>query len=368
MDELSNRGGTVVTSKPLHGIPSATSPINLDVFISAGDASGDLNGAEVVNELRGLVPHLRVRGLGGPCLGGAGVDLIFDSSQWSVIGPVEGAKRIPSLWWSFQKVKRVLCADPPDLVVPIDFGGYNVRLARFAKNHGLPVLYYFPPRSWAKEGKIGLGLAEVTTKIATPFEWSAKRLSAAGAEVEFVGHPAVDRARPSAPVSQLRQEFCLPPEDPVISVFPGSRVPEIKQILPVILKACERVQETGRKVSFLFSRSLNLPEELYRRIFSRHSITPVLVTGRVYDLMALAQVGITVSGTVTLEAACSGMPMVIVYTGPWLGRTLWRVFMNLPMVGMPNLLLNGMVAPELICDNLNPKALGDQVLRLLDNL
>lgn len=339
----------------------------LDIFISAGDASGDAHGADLMTHLRSLVPSLRVRGIGGKLLREAGAECVFDSSGWSVIGPVEAARLIPSLWLKFQRVKRLLCTDPPDVVVPVDFGGFNVRLARFAIRQGIPVLYYFPPRSWAREGKIGLGIAQVATRIATPFRWSEERLQSVGAKATFVGHPVLDRARASADVAELRREFEIPSGGRVVSIFPGSRVPEIRDILPVVLSACDRIRNEKPETVFLLSRAPNLGETLVTKAVRGFDANPRIIAGRVYDLMAVADVGITVSGTVTLEAACMGMPMVIVYTGPWLGRKLWRIFMNLPTVGMPNLLLGEMVAPELICEQLTPEALSQQVMQLLND-
>jgi len=191
----------------------ATSLRDLDVFISAGDASGDAHGSEVVECLRRLVPGVRVRGIGGPHLRASGVDLAYDSSRWSVIGPVEAAKLVPYLILKFRQVVRLLRDDPPDALLPIDFGGFNARLARAGKRLGIPVLYYFPPRSWAKEGRIGLGIAEIADRVATPFSWSAERLTEAGANAEWVGHPLLERAVASKPVSKLRTEFGCSEQD-----------------------------------------------------------------------------------------------------------------------------------------------------------
>jgi len=340
---------------------------HLDLFVSAGDASGDAHGSEVVEWLRRLVRHLRVRGIGGPHLEASGVSLIYDSSRWSVIGPIEAVKLIPSLLVRFWKVIHLLREEPPDALLLIDFGAFNVRLARAAKRLGIPVLYYFPPRSWAREGQIGLGIAGVADRIATPFSWSAERLRKAGARVEWVGHPVLERAASSKSAEELRAEFGCSPEDLLVAIFPGSRVPEIKQILPLILRACPAIQAENPTVKFLLSRAVNLDESLIQRVMRKSRRTIPLVAGRVYDLMAAADFGIAVSGTVTLEAACMGMPMVIVYTGPWFARFLWKRFMNLPMVGMPNILLGKMVAPELIADALTVKSLTQTVIQFLND-
>jgi len=284
-----------------------------------------------------------------------------------VIGPVEAAKLVPYLILKFRQVVRLLRDDPPDALLPIDFGGFNARLARAGKRLGIPVLYYFPPRSWAKEGRIGLGVAEIADRVATPFSWSAERLTEAGANAEWVGHPLLERAVASKPVSKLRTEFGCSEQDAVIAIFPGSRVPEIKQILPVILRACAEIQSQRQRVCFLLSRAANIDGLLLDRAMRGSGMEMQVVTGRVYDMMAVADLGITVSGTVTLEAASMGMPMVIVYTGPRFVQFLWKRFMNLPMVGMPNILLGQQVAPELIAEGLTVASLTTCVSRLLDD-
>ncbi len=214
----------------------------MEIVITAGEASGDLFGAELARALRALSPGVMVSGLGGPRMRRAGVELLRDTSTWGAIGVVNALKIVPRALEGFSALRAHLRSRPPAVMVPIDFGAFNVKAGRMARGLGVPVYYFIAPGSWRKEGPINPRLLECADVFCTQLPWHAERLRLAGARSEFYGHPLLDLAHPSAPAADLRRQWGLAPDTPVVCLLPGSRRHEIEHILPPLLGAGERIQ------------------------------------------------------------------------------------------------------------------------------
>src|SRR5437870_4484994 len=176
-----------------------------NIAIISGEASGDLIGAALARAIKARQPGVELWGVGSRRMAEAGVDLLYDSADWGAIGYVEVLKVYPRLRF---KMYPGLIAEidrrKPDLVVPIDFGVFNMKVARWCKPRGFKLLYYVPPGSWKRSGPVSADLAELADRIATPFPWSAERLASVGARAEFVGHPLLEIAKPTL----TREQFC----------------------------------------------------------------------------------------------------------------------------------------------------------------
>ncbi len=301
----------------------------------------------------------------------AGFELLFDSTGWSGIGVVESLKRVPMLVRRQRRIADHLLSSPPDLLVLVDFGAFNVRLARRVRRDGMPrTLYYFPPRSWSRQADYG-DLAGLVDRVATPFAWSEERVRAAGIDATWVGHPVVDRIGPLRPGARtaLRRRLGLAAEDIVVGLLPGSRLTEIRCNGPQVLGAARLIAKRMPRARFLLSIAPSVPEGLPARQVDRFGpgdrVTPL---GGVTEIVSCADLVISAAGTATLEAAAALCPMVIVYRGTLLMSLEKRLRRFRPgHVGMPNIVAGREVVPELLDLDANAADIARTALELLSD-
>jgi lipid-A-disaccharide synthase len=357
-----------------------------DILIVAGEPSGDRWAAGLVRELLKLSPHARVRGVGGVLMRKAGAQIVCDSSSWAAIGVADALRVGPTVLLGMSRLRKEISLRPPDVLVLIDFGAFNVRLARWARRRpfGFPgragaqgrpmkTLYYFPPRSWSRSAG-PRQLPNLVDAIAAPFPWSARNLSGGRARVEWVGHPLLDELRPSGEVSEdtrtVARELGLDPDRPIVALAPGSRRQELKRHLPLMREVARELKKLLPDVQFLLSRApsaaSNVPE-VWQAGFPR----PTVVTeGLNPQAIRLADAAVVASGTATLELAIMGVPMVVVYRGSPLGTVqfwLTQLVRGIRWVSLPNIIAEKEVAPELLGRRASPGRVVSAVLRLLDS-
>jgi lipid-A-disaccharide synthase len=363
----------------------------LNIAIFAGEASGDVQGAALAAALRarstaavgnGQCP-LSLWGIGGARMREGGIELRHDSTHWGVMGTYEALKLAPRLLWVLSRIKRDLLERRPDVLVLIDFGAFNARAAAWAKRQGLKVLYYFPPGSW-RRGPIRPGprsLPTITDRIATPFSWSEAALKAAGADARFVGHPLLDVARPTMTRDEFREMHGIPREAPLICHLPGSRWHELAYIWPAMQGAAALLSERVPGVEHVVALA---PSVGGQRFVQREQSSgrPASPTDRhhplinalrppatVYDALAASDVAITKSGTVTLEAAIIGLPMVIIYRVSPIQEAEYNLLHRgqFRFIGMPNIILERIAFPELIQHQATPQGIAAAAMPLLSD-
>ncbi len=338
------------------------------VFIIAGEASGDWSGSLLARALRRARPELVLQGIGGRQMAAAGVDVVVDSSSWAAIGLVESLAKVPRIRPAMARVQRRLKESPPSLLVLIDAGAFNLRVARIARPLGVPMLYYFPPGSWRRKLK-STELPELVDAIATPFPWSAELLSGHRARVEWVGHPVVEATQPRTPPEEARRIYHLDPARPVVALAPGSREQEMRYVLPVVVEAAAELARRRPEVQFLMPLAPTVDRDRVTRLLARAKVTARLLSGMDTDALQLADAGVVCSGTATLEFCCLHLPMVIVYrvsvatTLQYL--LLRRVLGGQRFAGMPNILADRGIVPEVLGFGCTPRAVADAVDGLL---
>lgn len=328
------------------------------ILLSAGEPSGDAHGAAVARALRRRWPGARLYGLGGPRMAAEGVELLADLDRLAVMGFVEVAGRIPYFLALFRRLRRELVARGTHLVIPIDYPGFNLRLARAAHREGVPVLYYIAPQVWAWHVGRVRQLARYTDRLAVILPFEETWFRSAGASALYVGHPILDREPVAVPREEFAARFGLDPERPVLALFPGSRAQEIRRHLAVFEEAAALVRQARPEVQPVVAAVPTLPAALYAA-----SSLPRTTDDRA--LLAHAEAAIVKSGTSTLEAAVAGVPMVVAYrTHPvtlWLARRLVQV----GHIGLVNLIAGERIMPELIQEEATPRALADALLPML---
>ncbi|MCX6968782.1 MAG: hypothetical protein NTV93_01335 [Verrucomicrobia bacterium] len=339
------------------------------VLFIAGDLSGDACTAQLAERLAERHPDIVLHALGGRRLGGvvkrSGGTWIADTTNCSAIGLISVLLiYLRARWLSF-KLHRFLHAHPIDAAVLCDWGGFNCRKLTFFRKAGVPTLYFFPPRSWQRTGKAGLQFAPLVTRVATPFEWSAKRLSDAGCRADWVGHPLLESVRGSRSRELLRREFGVEAGEKLVALLPGSRPSEIRVLGPR-LAAAARVLSRDPSIKFL----VPVPAPLVRMARAHFPPSIQVVVDRATDALLACDVAVVKTGSATLEAAVAGAPQVTVYDLGWVSRIEWLLlwmWKKIPFIAMPNIILQRPLVPELLGLNCRPDAIAAGVKRLLEN-
>jgi lipid-A-disaccharide synthase len=320
------------------------------VAISAGEASGDRLGAELARALRELRPDVEVMGMGGPEMRAAGVRVVQDAADVAVVGIVEVFAHLPEIRAAMGRLESMLRADRPDVLVPIDFPDFNLRLAARARKADVDVCYFVSPQVWAwRRGRLR-SIRALVRRMLVLFPFEVEFYERAGVPVTFVGHPVVERVKDRAPRFDLLRDAGLDPERPVVALAPGSRRGEIDRVFPVMLDAARRLLDDRPGLQFLVSKSGTVPDEFLDSIVEAHGPResvriregdyPAILTG--------CAAGAVASGTATLEAAMAGLPMVVAYRMAPVTYWIARAFVRIEHVAMPNLVAGRRVVPERI--------------------
>lgn len=346
------------------------------LFIVSGDPSGDHHGASVVQALKARQPDIQIEAVGGTNLSALGVPLLADQSQMSRVGfgAFTGA---PYHFFLAQKILKHLKTFQPDAVLLIDYGGFNLWLARHLKKQGYRIFYFIPPQVWAsRKGRLKKIKATVEHVFCIfPFEEALYQKE--GIPVTYVGHPLAGQLPPPATKSAFCNRHGLNPHEPVVAVFPGSRRSEIDFLLEPILCALPGIQEaTTEPVQFVVAKATAIPADWFQArwetLLNKHpalnGLSLTLVDGEEnHALMSIANAGIIKSGTSTLEAALYGMPMVIVYKVQRLVYEIGLKICYMPCLGLPNILTDvyNPPIPELLQQHLTPSRLAETLSKLL---
>ena len=327
------------------------------IFISAGEVSGDLHGAAVAQALRRRWPSAKLYGFGGDLMREAGVELWAHSDQMAVMGFVEVAKHLSFFLDLLDRVREHMRSAPPDLVIPIDYPGFNLRLARYAHHAGVPVLYYIAPQVWAWHRSRMRQLARNADHLAVVLPFEQKLFAEAGARVSFVGHPLLDLQRATLTREQFCEEIGVEPTRQLLAVLPGSRNQEVESHLQLFAAAAARVQQAMPDVIPVIAQAPGIPEASLK--------TPFPMTRRTADLLEHAHAALTKSGTSTLECALSLTPMVISYRMHPLTFGIAKLLVDVDHVGLVNLIAGERLAPELLQDDATPETLANALLPLM---
>ena len=262
-------------------------------------------------------------------------------------------------------LKQFLERERPDLLILIDFPDFNLRLAKFAHQRGIPVLYYISPQVWAwRPGRVKL-IARWVKKMVVFFAFEVPIYKAAGVDVECVGHPLLDVVKPALPKEETAKQLGLDPRKPILGLLPGSRSQELERLLPVLLDTARLLHQEIPDLQFVIPLAPGLTRTSVSRWMNNAWVPVKLAEGQTYDVMNLSDLLIMASGTATLEAAILEKPMVIIYKvsslSYWIGRALVRV----KHIGLVNLVAGKGIAPELIQKDASPERIAREALRIL---
>ena len=332
------------------------------VMIIAGEASGDLHGAGVVRELKKLSPDVEVYGVGGDKMKREGMDLIYHINELGFMGFVEVLKHLPFIKAMEHALEQIVKFKRPDVLVLIDYPGFNLRFARAAKKYDVKIVYYISPQVWAWHRSRVKKMRSLVDKMLVIFPFEAEFYRAEGIDVEFVGHPLLEVLGAKLSRQNFRQRFGLDEGKLVVALLPGSRKQEIEEIFPEMLAAARQIA-SERNGEIVVAVAPTLDEQYFRTLYSMNGVH--LVKDLTYEVMANADFALVTSGTATLETACFATPMFVLYKTSWLTYLIGRALISVKNIGLVNIVAGRTIVPEFIQHRAGAKRLAQSALKLL---
>jgi lipid-A-disaccharide synthase len=336
------------------------------ILISAGEASGDMYAAQLAQALKLRWPDAHFFGCAGPRLKELGTEVVVDSASLAVVGLAEVVAHLPRIYGEYRKLVRRAREDRPDLAILTDSPDFHLRLARHLKRAGVPVFYLVAPQVWAwRQGRVRI-IRDRIDKLFCLFPFEEPWFRKHGVDASYIGHPLAARVRPCLSKEEFLRKHRLKPDQPVVTLLPGSRVGEAQRHLPVVLDAVERLRQNFAPQMLLASPKTFKPQVALEKFWERISALSIqVVEGETWDCLAHSDLALAASGTVTVEAAVLGTPLVTFYKVAqlswWAGRRLVKV----PYLSMVNLIANRRIVPELIQDDMTGERLAREAAMLL---
>ena len=339
---------------------------NKNLMIIAGEISGDLHGSSLVRELKNMDNNLNIYGIGGDRMKAEGMELIYHIKKMAFLGFAEVVKHIPFI----KRVQHDLIAIIKEKnirnVVLIDYPGFNLNFAKKLKALNLNVIYYISPQIWAwGAGRINK-IKKLVSKMIVVFPFEEKFYKDSGVNVEFVGHPLLERINEHKFLTkdELFEKFNLDKSKELLLILPGSRLHEVERILPESIEAAEKIA-CEFHLQIVIAGSPNISEEIYNKLSNTKENK--IITGHTYELMKYSKIGIIKSGTSTLESALFTLPMIIVYKTGFITYSIGKNLIKVKNIGMANIIAGEKVVPELIQNNANAESIYLECKRILSD-
>jgi lipid-A-disaccharide synthase len=340
---------------------------NKTIMIVAGEASGDMHGANLVREMLKIDPALNFYGIGGNKLRKEGVTLLANASDMAVVGLTEVASKLINILKIMGMMKRSLDERRPDLVILIDYPDFNIPLAKAAKKRGIKVFYYISPQVWAwRKGRIGQ-IKKTVNKMAVILPFEVDTYGQEGFTVNYVGHPLLDMVKLNYSKEESRKKLGLAENKITIGILPGSRLSEVGNLMPELLRAAEILMQRIPDIQFVLPLADTLEETTITEFISRFNVKVKIISGHAYDVISCADLALVASGTATLETALLGVPMVIVYKISLLSYVIGRLFVHVKKIGLVNIIAGKTIVPELIQGDACGKRIAEEALSILKN-
>jgi lipid-A-disaccharide synthase len=329
-------------------------------YIIAGEASGDLHGGNLIKALHQEDPTANIRGWGGDMMQKQGMKLVKHYRDLAFMGFVEVVVNLRTILRNISFCKKDILAFQPDALILIDYPGFNLRIAKWARQQGIRVLYYISPQIWAWNAKRVHGIKKSVNKMYVILPFEKAFYDQYDYSVEFVGHPLLDVIDRYDPPAGFHREYKLDPDRPLVALLPGSRRQEISRMLQGMLAAARE----RPRYQFVLAAAPSIPDDFYRNILNKEGVSIPLVSGRTYDILSLADAALVTSGTATLETALFEVPEVVCYQGSPLSYQIARRVIRVKYISLVNLVVDRELVTELIQSDFRPK----RILTELDQL
>lgn len=334
------------------------------LFVITGEYSGDIHASHVVSELKKLCPDIVVEGIGGENLKQAGVKLFSDHKKMSAVGI-----SLKIIYEHLTLGKRVVDylknEFKPDLVLCIDYGVFNLNVARFLKHAGIKVFYYIPPQVWASRKWRIHTIKKYIDKVLCIFPFEKPMYESYGIKTHYCGHPLVSQLPEKVDRSEFFKRHGLDVDKKLVSIFPGSRVFELKQLMNVFIRSAKRLKKKHPDLQFCISHAPNLSDDVYNKYLKNTDFK--VIKGENHALLSSSDALILASGTVALEACLYQVPMIIAYRGPWLFYLIYLMVRCIKKVSLPNIIADRMIVPEIIQGDVSAHNIARHIEKILYN-
>lgn len=334
------------------------------VMMIAGEASGDLHGSGVVRELKKADSTIDVFGVGGDQMKREGMTVVYHVRELGFMGFMEVVKHIPFIKVMEYTLGQIVKFKKPDVLVLIDYPGFNLRFARKVKHFGMKIVYYISPQVWAWHASRVKKMKELVDKMLVVFPFEVPLYEKEGVPVDFVGHPLLEVLGAEFDRKNFCKRYGIDGSKKILALIPGSRRQEIERIFPAMLQAARRVA-SALDMEIAVAVAPTLDAKYFSALYNLDGVH--LVQGATYDVMAHAAFAMVTSGTATLETACFGTPMMVVYRTSWPTYIIGRLLVRVRSIGLVNIVAGKNIVPEFIQHRATPSALANAAVRILQN-
>jgi len=331
-------------------------------YIIAGEASGDLHGSNLIKALKGKDVDADIRCWGGDMMQAAGGYLVKHYKEMAFMGFLEVLANLPTIFKNISYCKKDIQQFAPDAIIFIDYSGFNLRIAKWAKKHGFRTNYYISPQIWAsREGRIIKIKRDIDAMhVILPFEkdfYEGKH----NFSVHFVGHPLLDALENRSPLNEtvFRQENKLDSAKPIVALLPGSRQQEVHKMLTLMLS----ITTDFPQYEFVIAGAPSLDRDFYKPFLDNSNVG--FVANKTYDLLSISHAALVTSGTATLETALFKVPQVVCYRANWVSYQIAKRIITLDYISLVNLIMKKEVVKELIQDELTTKNLAAELSKIV---
>lgn len=325
------------------------------VVIVAGEESGDLHAAKLIQQLKSTHPDIKISGIGGKHMSDAGAELIADLASYGVTGATEVLRYFKIIKNAFNAIQAHLKNNPPDLLILVDYPGFNLRLAKYAKEKlNLKIIYYISPQIWAWKAKRIHLIKKCVDHMAVILPFEKDIYQQAGVPVDFVGHPLVEKMTDKASAELCREQLQLPKDKRIIALLPGSRTNEIIRHMPILRDTAQLLQQSDPNVHFVIPIARTIKREKIEAYFSQSKLNISFINDQAIECMSAADFVIVASGTASLECALLEKPMCIIYKSSLLTYIIAMKLIKVRFLGLCNLLAKKMIVPEFLQYDCNP--------------
>lgn len=339
------------------------------IVIIAGEESGDVHASVLAKQLKATHPDAHISGIGGKHMQEAGVELISDLARFGVTGITEVIRHLRVIRNAFIAIKKHLQENKPDLLILVDYPGFNLRLAKYAKEElGLKIVYYISPQIWAWKAKRIHLIKKCVDKMAVILPFEKNIYEEANVPVHFVGHPLVEKINAVDDRASQRHTLNIPLDAKIFALLPGSRNNEIERHMPVLRDTAIRLHQRFPDLQFLIPIAGTINADKVKHYFSKSTVPVTYVQGQALNCMAAADFVIVASGTASLECALLEKPMCIIYKSSFITYLMAAKLIKVKFLGLCNLLSNRMIVPEFLQYDCNPRELTQYISGFLEDV
>ncbi|MCK5306908.1 MAG: lipid-A-disaccharide synthase [Candidatus Omnitrophica bacterium] len=335
------------------------------IVIIAGESSGDLHAAHLINALKERSHNIEIGGLGGRLMKNAGAEIYYDLTSIAVIGFLEVIKNLRKFKYAFKLILEKIDQIKPDAVILVDYPGFNLKIAKELKKRKIPIIYYISPQIWAWGKKRVKLIENLIDRMIVIFKFEEEFYKKEGITVFFTGHPLIETTKPSDFRQVIITNNHLDDSRPIITLLPGSRENEVRKVLPIMLNTASLLYKKNKDLQFLIIRSPSIDEKVYGEILKVNKLPARLLVNNVYNLLSISDFALVCSGTATLEAAILQVPMVVIYKVTFLSWLFIKSLIKIPYIGLVNIAAGKKIVPEFIQYDTHPREIAGFVASTL---